>query len=74
MMEQDSLKYDTIPERPLPQWLTKQKQGLNTWQPEKIVMKEDKSLQTSFIVTGAGIILIICILTLLVLRKKKRNI
>ena len=74
MMEQDSLKYDTIPERPLPQWLTKQKQGLNTWQPEKIVMKEDKSLQTSFIVTGAGIILIICILTVLVLRKKKRNI
>ncbi|HLN56675.1 MAG TPA: hypothetical protein VK207_11815 [Bacteroidales bacterium] len=74
MMEQDSLKYDTIPERPLPQWLTKQKLGLNTWQPEKIVMKEDKSLQTSFIVTGAGILLIICILTVVVLRKKKRNI
>ncbi len=70
-MPQDSLKYDTVPVRPLPDWLVKQKEGLNTYQPEKIVMKEDKSLQTSFFVTGIIILLVIGLLTGYVLRKMK---
>lgn len=72
-MEQDSLTTDTVPVRPLPEWLVKQKQGLNTWQPEKIVMKEDKSLQISFVVTGLFILLVIGVLTIYFARKKKQS-
>lgn len=71
-MKQDSLAYDTLG-RPLPQWLVKQKEGLNTWQPEKIVMKDDRSLQTSFIITGVSILLIVILLTVIVLKKKPNS-
>lgn len=72
-MEKDSLKYDSLGNRPLPQWLIRQKEGLNTYQPEKIVMKEDKSLQVSFIATGIIILLIISILTAYVLGRGNRK-
>ena len=70
-MEQDSLKYDSLGNRPLPLWLIKQKDGLNTFQPEKIEMKQDKSLQVSFIATGIVILLIISLLTIYILKKSK---
>ena len=35
--------------RPLPKWLIDQKEGLNTIQPQKIVMREDNSLKISFL-------------------------
>lgn len=70
-MEQDSLKTDSIPERPLPDWLIRQKEGLNTYQPEKLLMKEDRSLQISAAVTGLIIILIIISITIYILRKRK---
>jgi len=72
-MEQDSLKYDCISSRPLPKWLIDQKEGLNTIQPQKIIMKDDKSLQVSFAFTGLFILLIISILTIYTLRKNKKN-
>lgn len=68
-MEQDSLTYDSIA-RPLPEWLEKQKAGLNTYQPVKAVMKDDRSLQTSIIATGAAVLLIVILLTVYILRKK----
>ena len=67
------MKYDTISNRPLPKWLIDQKEGLNTLQPQQIIMKEDKSLQISFVVTGLFILLIITILTIYILRKNKKN-
>lgn len=70
-MEQDSLKYDSTGARPLPSWLIRQKEGLNTYTPEKIEMKDDKTLQVSFVVTGAFILLLIGILTIIVLKKFK---
>lgn len=70
-MEQDSLQYDSVANRPLPKWLVNQRDGLNTIQPVKIVMKEDKSLQISFAVTGIFILLIISILTVYILKKSK---
>jgi len=72
-MEQDSLKYDCIRSRHLPKWLIDQKEGLNTIQPQKIIMKDDKSLQVSFAFTGLFILLIISILTIYTLRKNKKN-
>jgi hypothetical protein len=72
-MDQDSTAYDSLAVRPLPRWLTDQRDGLNKLQPATIVMKEDRSLNISFILTGATIILIIVILTIIVLRKKKKN-
>lgn len=72
-MEQDSLKYDSLSSRPLPKWLIDQKEGLNTLQPQKLIMKDDKSLQVSFAVTGLFILLIISILTIYILRKNKKN-
>lgn len=71
-MEQDSLQYDSLANRPLPKWLVNQRDGLNTIQPVKIVMKEDKSLQISFAVTAIFILLIISILTVYILRKYKK--
>jgi heme/copper-type cytochrome/quinol oxidase subunit 2 len=71
-MKQDSLKNESA-DRPLPKWLVDQKDGLNTIQPQKIVMKDDNSLQISFTVTGIIILLIITILTVYVLRKHKNQ-
>jgi heme/copper-type cytochrome/quinol oxidase subunit 2 len=70
-MEQDTLRYDSLENRPLPKWLTDQKEGLNTIQPTKIILKEDKSLSISFVLTGAFIILVVAVLTFYILRKKK---
>ena len=72
-MEQDSLKYDSLSSRPLPKWLIDQKEGFNTLQPQELIMKDDKSLQISFAVTGLFILLIVTILTVYILRKNKKN-
>ena len=72
-MEQDSIQYDSLANRPLPKWLVDQRDGLNTIQPVKIVIKKDKSLQISFAVTGIFILLIISILTIYVLTKTKKT-
>lgn len=73
-MEQDSIKYDsTISARPLPQWLINQKEGLNTYQPPKIIMKEDNSLKISFGITGILILLFIAVLTIYILRKDRKK-
>ena len=72
-MDKDSIAYDSIAERPLPKWLTDQRDGLNSVQPVTMVMKEDKSLSVSFALTGSVILLTITILTIYILRKKKNN-
>lgn len=72
-MDNDSITYDSIAERPLPKWLTDQRDGLNSVQPVTMVMKEDKSLSVSFTLTGSVILLTITILTIYILRKKKNN-
>ena len=73
-MEKDTIKYDSLDTRPLPKWLTDQRDGLNTYQPQKLVMKEDRSLQISLISTGVVIIITVVILTFFFLRKNKKNI
>ena len=70
-MQKDSLTYDSAGQRPLPEWLRKQKEGLNTIQPTKIVMKEDKSLGISLIVTFVLVLLIVAFLTYFIIRKRK---
>jgi hypothetical protein len=72
-MDQDTLTYDSLVNRPLPKWLTDQRDGLNTVQPVKNEMKEDNSLGVSFAVTGAIILLVITVLTIVILRKKKNH-
>jgi hypothetical protein len=72
-MVQDTSAYDTLPQRPLPKWLTDQRDGLNTIQPVKMEMKEDKSLNISFALTGAIVLIAITILTIYILRKKKKH-
>lgn len=72
-MDNDSITYDSIAERPLPKWLTDQRDGLNSVQPVTMVMKEDKSLSVSFTLTGSVILLTITILTIYILRRKKNN-
>jgi hypothetical protein len=68
-MDQDSLQYDSLPGRPLPKWLIDQREGLNTIQPHKIIMKDDHSLQISFAITGLIIFIIITVLTIYFFRK-----
>lgn len=73
-MEKDSIRYDSIGARPLPKWLTDQRDGLNTYQPPKLEMKEDRSLNTSIIATGTFILLTVILLTIYFLRRRKKDI
>jgi hypothetical protein len=73
-MDKDTLTYDSLAERPLPKWLTDQRDGLNTLQPVKKEIKNDRSLEVSFAVTGTIIILVIAMLTFYLLRKKRNNL
>ena len=72
-MQIDTLSYDSLDSRPLPEWLIDQKSGISTIQPEEIVMKEDHSLTISFIVTGLFIILLVALVTLYINRKHKNQ-
>jgi len=72
-MKKDTLSYDSLDSRPLPQWLIDQKSGVNSYQPEEMVMKEDHSLEISFIVTGVFIILLAAFITLYLNRKQKKQ-
>lgn len=69
-MPHDTITYNSVGNRPLPEWLTNQRDGLNTIQPVKTVMKEDHSLGISLGVTGSIIIVTVILLTLRILRKK----
>lgn len=73
-MRQDTIAYDSLEARPLPKWLTDQRDGLNTYQPEKLEMKEDQSIQNSLIFTGVIILLAVVFLTLYFLRKNKKKV
>lgn len=70
---QDTARYDSLHERPLPKWLTDQRDGLNTLQPPKMVMQEDKSLTISLVSTGVIILIIVVFLTTYFLRKNKKR-
>ena len=72
-MQTDSLSYDSLDSRPLPQWLVDQKSGVNTVQVEELHMQEDHSLTISFVVTGVFIVLLVAIITLYVNRKHKNQ-
>lgn len=72
-MDQDSIRSDSLDVRPLPKWLMDQKSGLNTLKPEKIIMKEDNSLQVSFAVTGLLIFVVIAVLTFYIMRRNNRK-
>ncbi|MBG0861006.1 MAG: hypothetical protein IQL11_16020 [Bacteroidales bacterium] len=72
-MDQDSVTYDSVGNRPLPKWLTDQRDGLNKYQPEVLTMKEDKSLGISVVVTGTVILLTVILLTIYIIRKSRKN-
>jgi heme/copper-type cytochrome/quinol oxidase subunit 2 len=72
-MEQDATGYDSLTIRPLPKWLTDQRDSLNIVRPVKLQMKEDNSLGVSFFITGVIIFLIITILTIYILKKNKNK-
>ena len=73
-MQNDTLSYDTLNNRPLPKWLIDQKEGMTTIQTQKIVMREDNSLKISFIVTAIFILLAVAILTVYFLKKHKNQV
>lgn len=70
-MEQDTVIYDSLAMRPLPKWLTDQRDGHNTYQPQKLEMKEDRSIEISMISTGVVILLTVAFLTIFFLSKKR---
>ncbi len=72
-MDQDTLNYDTLPERPLPKWLTDQRDGLNTIKPVIKEIRDDRSLEISFIITGFIILLTLFVMTIIVVRKNRKN-
>lgn len=72
-MQNDTVSYDSLNIRPLPKWLTDQKEGMNTIQPQKIEMREDNSLRISFIITAFLILLAITVSTIYVLKKFRKK-
>lgn len=72
-MDQDTTQNDSTGNRPLPKWLTDQRDGLNQYQPEIKVMKEDKSLNISFMITGVVILIVVFFLTVMIMRRKRKN-
>ena len=72
-MQDDTLTYDSADVRPLPKWLTDQKAGLTAAQPEKNVIRDDKSLNISFVLTVILLILTVAVLTVYLTRKHKKN-
>jgi heme/copper-type cytochrome/quinol oxidase subunit 2 len=73
-MQNDTILYDTISNRPLPKWLTDQKEGLNTIQPQKIEMREDHSLKISFVITLLLILLAVVVSTVYILKKYRNKL
>ena len=67
----DTILYDSLSERPLPKWLTDQRDGLNYYQPEVLVMKDDQTLNLAIVLTGIVIVLVILFLTIYIVRKYK---
>ena len=72
-MQSDTVSYDSVDSRPLPEWLIDQKSGITTIQPEETVMKEDRSLKISIIATVIFIILVVAVLTIYLNRKHKNQ-
>jgi hypothetical protein len=72
-MQEDTVSYDSLEARPLPKWLTDQRDGLNSWQPPKMEMKEDASLTWSIGATGILILLFVTVLTFRILRRNKKK-
>jgi heme/copper-type cytochrome/quinol oxidase subunit 2 len=72
-MQTDTVGFDSLEARPLPKWLTNQRDGLNTYQPEVLEMKADHSLEISIALTGLFIFITVIFLTILFLRKNKKN-
>jgi len=72
-MQADQMTRDSLESRPLPKWLTDQKEGKNRIQPREMEMKEDHSLIYSLIFTGIFIFVTVAALTFIILRRKKKN-
>ena len=70
-MQPDTLLYDSLDSRPLPKWLTDQKEGLTTYKPREIIIKEDNSLKISIVFTGFFVLMVVMILTFYIKRKHK---
>ena len=73
-MQTDTLRYDTLNNRPLPKWLIDQKEGMTTIQPQKIEMREDNSLKISFIITALLILLAVAVSTVYIIKKYRNKI
>jgi hypothetical protein len=70
-MQPDTLSYDSLDSRPLPKWLTDQKEGVTTYKPREIIIKEDSSLKMSIVFTGLFVLMVVMILTFYIKRKHK---
>lgn len=72
-MLQDSAGYDSTGMRPLPKWLTDQRDGLNVYQPEILEMKDDNSLQISIIITAVIILTALILLTVYFIYRNRKK-
>ena len=73
-MQPDTIIYDSLDARPLPEWLIAQKEGLTTIQPPKIEMRKDNSLKYSFVITVLLIVIAVVISTVYVLKKYRNKV
>ena len=70
-MEQDTVRYDSLDNRPLPRWLTDQKaQSLLTQDKEEFI-REDPSLYISLGITLFAVLILVLLFTFRILRRKQ---
>jgi heme/copper-type cytochrome/quinol oxidase subunit 2 len=72
-MQDDTAHVDSLAVRPLPRWLTDRKEGLTTYKPREVIIKEDNSLIISVGITGLFVVLVVIILTVYIKKKHKKK-
>ena len=69
-MEQDTIRYDSLDNRPLPQWLTDQKAQSQLIEDKEEFIKKDPSLYISLGVTLVSVLLLVLLFTFRILKRK----
>ena len=69
-MEQDTIRYDALENRPLPQWLTYQKAQSQLIEDKEAFIKKDPSLYISLGITLFSVLFVVLIITFRILKRK----
>ena len=70
-MKQDTIRYDSLDNRPLPRWLTDQKAQSQLLEDKESFIREDHSLYISLGVTIFSVLVLVLLFTFRIIKRKK---